>query len=37
MDAAANAKNEEERFDYLRLATEWLKLAAEISERSADQ
>jgi hypothetical protein len=36
MTAAANAKTEEAKAEFLRLATEWLKLAAAISKRLAD-
>lgn len=36
MTAAANAKTEEAKGEFLRLASEWLKLATAISKRLAD-
>ena len=36
LDAAMEAATEKEKSEYLRLATEWLRLAAEIS-RSAGE
>ena len=36
LDAAAEAATEDAKNEYLRIAAEWLKLAAEISRSVAD-
>ena len=36
MDAAAAATSESAKVEFLRLATEWVKLATEISDRMGD-
>ena len=36
MLAAVSADSEQAKVDFLRLATEWLRLATEISNRTAD-
>ena len=36
MTAAANATAQEAKAEFLRLATEWMELAVEISKRLAD-
>ena len=36
LDAAMEAATEEEKSEYLRLAMEWLRLAAEISSSAAE-